>query len=112
MNEYYGSNLASSDFFAHYGVKGMKWGVRKALKKTGEARNKAISRQYKKATKKLEKLSERANPELQMKKAKKYTKATVGALGVGLGGIGAAAIGKNKKSVALNSIKEADKLRE
>ena len=29
MNEYYGSNLASSDFFVHYGVKGMKWGVRK-----------------------------------------------------------------------------------
>lgn len=29
INEYYGSTLASSDFFAHYGVKGMKWGVRK-----------------------------------------------------------------------------------
>ena len=29
MSEYYGSPRATSDFFMHYGVKGMKWGVRK-----------------------------------------------------------------------------------
>ena len=29
MSEYYGTPAASSDFLAHYGVKGMKWGVRK-----------------------------------------------------------------------------------
>lgn len=29
MSEYYGISTPSSDFFMHYGVKGMKWGVRK-----------------------------------------------------------------------------------
>lgn len=32
MSEYYGTPAASSDFLAHYGVKGMKWGVRKFAK--------------------------------------------------------------------------------
>lgn len=33
MSEYYGTPAASSDFLAHYGVKGMRWGVRKAIEK-------------------------------------------------------------------------------
>lgn len=32
MSEYYGVSTPSSDFLAHYGVKGMKWGVRKFAK--------------------------------------------------------------------------------
>lgn len=55
MSEYYGIS-PSSDFFAHYGVKGMKWGVRKAISKGGTAGAKALAKQYKKANKKLQKL--------------------------------------------------------
>lgn len=37
MSEYYGISTPSSDFLAHYGVKGMKWGViEKLLKKVAE----------------------------------------------------------------------------
>ena len=34
MHEYYGIP-SQSDFFMHYGVKGMKWGIRKAVERTG-----------------------------------------------------------------------------
>lgn len=48
----------STDHLEHYGVKGMKWGVRKALQK-GDSR--ALRRQYNKAVKKLAKLEKRGN---------------------------------------------------
>ena len=32
MSEYYGVSTPTEDFISHYGVKGMKWGVRKAIK--------------------------------------------------------------------------------
>lgn len=38
MNDYYGINTSSSDFFMHYGIKGMKWGVRKAVDKAYSGR--------------------------------------------------------------------------
>ena len=51
---YYGVTR-SSDHLAHYGVKGMRWGVRKAIV-TGN--QKALDRHYRKATKKLAKLQD------------------------------------------------------
>ena len=35
-NEYYGTPAASSDFLAHYGVKGMKWGIRRKRSHSNE----------------------------------------------------------------------------
>lgn len=64
MNEYYGSNLASSDFFAHYGVKGMKWGVRKAIERGNSA---ALNRHFNRASRKLKKLTARTDIELIQK---------------------------------------------
>jgi hypothetical protein len=49
MGEYYGISTPASDFLAHYGVKGMKWGVRKAIKESfkkklaGNKRNISVS---------------------------------------------------------------------
>lgn len=55
--DYYGVS-PSSDFFAHYGVKGMKWGVRKAI---ANKDSKALSKQYSKALKKAKKLNTKAS---------------------------------------------------
>ena len=69
--EYYGApSTPTSDFLAHYGVKGMKWGVRRAIQKGND---RALSRQYKKAQKKLAKLEKLgANGKQYAKKAAKY----------------------------------------
>ena len=84
-NEYYGSaSTPTEDFLAHYGVKGMKWGVRKAV---SSGNDKALGRQYRKASKKLAKLEKRATS------GKKYAKRAA-ALGVGAAAAGGlAAVG-------------------
>lgn len=48
----------SDEYLAHYGIKGMKWGVRKAIE-TGNG--KKLDRAYRKAAKKLAKLEKRAD---------------------------------------------------
>lgn len=69
-NEYYGvASTPTEDFLAHYGIKGMKWGVRKAIQRGSD---RALSRQYNKAQKKLAKLEKLAN------NGKKYAKRAAG----------------------------------
>lgn len=53
---YYGVQPSNTNL-AHYGVRGMKWGVRKALARGDRA---ALSRHYAKAQKKLARLTEQA----------------------------------------------------
>ena len=50
MSEYYGVQR-SEDYFQHYGVKGMKWGVRRYLDDNAKFSNKASARYGKKSTK-------------------------------------------------------------
>ena len=70
-NEYYGAaTTPTEDFLAHYGVRGMKWGVRKALMKGNEKR---LARNFAKAEKKLAKLNKLAsNQKTYAKKAAAY----------------------------------------
>jgi len=81
-NEYYGApTTPTSDYLAHYGIKGMKWGVRKAVA-SGSSRR--LARQYAKASKKLAKLEKRAAS------GKKYAKRAA-LMGAGAAGMGAVA---------------------
>ena len=64
MADYYAVQR-SDDFLAHYGVKGMRWGVRKAIESGDQAR---LSKHFQKASKKLAKLSLNANREVQQKR--------------------------------------------
>lgn len=57
MAVYYAVNR-SKEYLAHYGIRGMRWGVRKAIQK-GDRR--AYERQLRKATRKLEKLEKQAS---------------------------------------------------
>ena len=82
-NEYYGvASTPMDDYLAHYGVKGMKWGVRKAIA-SGNGRR--LGRQYAKAAKKLAKLEKRAA------KADRYARRAK-ALGVGAAAAGGLAV--------------------
>ncbi len=84
-NEYYANGTATpgSDFLAHYGVKGMKWGVRKA-KLGGDS--KALNKQYKKALKKLTKLNTKADINRQRKEAAgHFGNAITGGAAAGIG---------------------------
>ena len=80
-SEYMYAIERSDEYLAHYGVRGMKWGVRKALAKGGAAGARALSKQYAKAQKKLAKLEKQAG------KSKKYARRAA------LMGVGAAAAG-------------------
>ena len=52
-NEFMYAVERSDEYLAHYGIRGMKWGVRRAIKSGNSAR---LGRQYAKAQKKLAKL--------------------------------------------------------
>ena len=65
MSEYYGVQRSTS--LSHYGVKGMKWGVRKAK----ETKNsKRLARHYKKANRKLQSLTRKADVLYNLEKRK------------------------------------------
>lgn len=56
-NDYMYAIERNPDYLAHYGIRGMKWGVRKAIQSGNSAK---LGRQYAKAQKKLAKLEKRA----------------------------------------------------
>lgn len=107
----------STDHFKHYGIKGMRWGVRKAIEK---GNNKALARQYKKAAKKLAKLNKRADIEVQSANANKYNKIAkiagkIGGVGAGLAVVGTGTdhtlhyINSLHKTITKNRIADLDR---
>ena len=77
MNQYY-AVIRSDDFLAHYGIKGMRWGVRKALQK-GNARK--YNRYRKKAIKRLIRYEKQASN--GTKYARRAITKTAGIVGAG-----------------------------
>lgn len=87
MAEYYGVER-TPEYLMHYGIRGMKWGVRKAIER---GNSKALARHYRKAQNKLAKLNDKADINKQRSIAKKYGKISkisgaIGASGVGIVG--------------------------
>ena len=101
--DYYGTG-PSSDFFEHYGVRGMKWGIRRAINKGSE---KSLARQYRKAQKKLTRLENKTNRELQLKKANKYAKVAAASGGVALSGFGMNVGGKHLRKKGFRELDDA-----
>lgn len=85
MSEYYGITYSDTEL-SHYGVRGMRWGVRKAIKNKD---NRALSKHYKKAQKKLEKLYRQANIDNQYYAMQKHNRRAKIGLGIGVAGAGA-----------------------
>ncbi len=85
-NDYMYAIERNDEYLAHYGIRGMKWGVRKAIASGNSAR---LGRQYAKAQKKLAKLEKRAS------NSKKYARraALMGAGAAAAGGLAAAGTG-------------------
>lgn len=86
MAEYYGVTR-TSEYLAHYGVKGMRWGVRRAREKNDP---KALERQYRKALKKAKKLNTKANIQRSQQeyKGRMADAATLGITGATVAGAG------------------------
>lgn len=79
----------STDHLAHYGVKGMRWGVRKAIATGNQA---LLAKHYRKAAKKLAKLQRIGDhPGRSTAKAAAYGTAAAGIGSIALGGTGLAA---------------------
>lgn len=94
-NDYMYAIERSDEYLAHYGIRGMKWGVRKAIAR-GDSR--ALRKQYQKASKKLAKLDKQASS------SKKYWR-RAGIMGAGAAAAGGlAAAGTHGVGNAINAV--------
>lgn len=106
INEYYGApSTPTSDYLAHYGVKGMKWGVRKAIQTGGERGARRLSKQFAKAQKKLAKLEKRASKtDAYAKRAKRMAAGAAVAGGLAAAGTGVVGKGLQKAGSAIGKV--------
>lgn len=89
MAEYYAVER-SPEYLAHYGIKGMRWGVRKAIEKARLGNTRSLDRHYKRALAKARKLNTKANisRSQQEYKGRMADAATLGLSGAGIAGLG------------------------
>lgn len=80
-HEYYAVERTGSSL-QHYGVKGMKWGVRKALQTGGYRGRIKLAKQYVKAAKKLAKLNRQADIDVQKKEVGKHARRAIAGVGL------------------------------
>lgn len=59
-NDPYFSDLNGSEYICHYGVKGMKWGVRKDRKESGNFSDRLAEKRYARARKAMDKYKRRS----------------------------------------------------
>ena len=105
MAKYYAIER-SGEYLCHYGIKGMRWRVRKAIRKGDE---RAYKRQYRKATKHLEKLEKQAaNGAKYAKRAVKKGVGLAGSLGTVAMGIGAPEVLAYKRAKAFRKAMEQE----
>ena len=97
MAEYYAVER-SQEYLAHYGIRGMKWGVRKAIASGNSDR---LAKHYARATKKLQKLNDRTNTSKQREEYKQRM-SNAAALGIGGAAAAGAGIGLHKYARANN----------
>lgn len=90
MNEYYG-DMPYSESLAHWGVKGMKWGVRKARPVESGGGPKSFG--YRRAERKLARLQAKADRNAILARANRLDKVSKGARVAGRIGLGAATAG-------------------
>lgn len=102
MSEYY-AVVRSREELAHYGVRGMKWGVRKAVQRGSDRK---LTRQYKKAAKKLERLNAKADVNRQKELASQHKKIAKAAAAVGLAGASTALGGTAAGQLLTNAAKK------
>lgn len=104
MSEYYAvQRSGSTDHLAHYGIKGMKWGVRKAVIMGDQ---KAVDWHFRKAAKKLKKLQNAGlNKYRNIAKSAAYGAAAIGTGTIAVAGTRGinnltqlATLGRNQKS--------------
>ena len=104
-NDYMYAVDRSDEYLAHYGIKGMKWGVRKAIA-SGNSRK--LSRQYRKAAKKLAKLEKRAaNGQKYARRAARLGAGAALAGGLAAAGTGGVATGLAYLQNASSNLKKA-----